>query len=67
MNHHVTAQDTIHTIKNGAAGMGASAAGIGASLAEQVEQWLQNLSLFVGLLVGLITLYNLTLGKRKKK
>ena len=63
----MTAQDTIHTIKQGGAGMGASAAGISVSFMESLEQWLQVASLTVGLIVGLITLYNLTLGKRKKK
>lgn len=63
----MTAQDTIHTIKQGTAGMGASAAGIGVSFVEQLEQWLQIASLSVGLLVGLITLYNLTVKKWRKK
>jgi hypothetical protein len=62
----VTAQETIHTIKQGSAGMGASAAGIGMSMVEQIEHWLQIASLTVGLMVGLITLYNLTIKKWKK-
>ena len=63
----MTAQDTIHTLKQGAAGTGASAAGIGVSFIEHLEQGLQIASLSVGLVVGLITLYNLTIGKRRKK
>lgn len=63
----MNAQDTIHTLKQGTAGMGASAAGIGVSFIEHVEQWLQLASLTVGLLVGLITLYNLTVKKWRKK
>jgi len=67
MEEPMTAQDTIHTIKQGGAGVGASAAGVGVSFLENLEQWLQLTSLSVGLIVGLITLYNLTLGKRRKK
>jgi hypothetical protein len=63
----MTAQETIHTVKQGIAGTGASAAGIGMSFMEQLEQWLQIASLSVGLLVGLITLYNLTVKKWRKK
>lgn len=37
------------------------------SFMEQLEQWLQIASLSVGLLVGLITLYNLTVKKWRKK
>lgn len=61
------AQETIHNLKQGATGIGASAAGIGASLVEQLEQWLQIASLSVGLMVGLITLYNLTIKKWRGK
>ena len=67
MPQKMTAQDTIHTIKNGGAGIGASGAGIGVSLMEHVNTALQTASLLLGVIIGAITLYNLTLGKRKKK
>lgn len=63
----MNAQETIHTVKHGAAGVGASAAGVGVSFLEQLEQWLQISSLMVGLVVGLITLYNLIIGKQRRK
>jgi len=62
----MTPQDTIQTIKQGGTGVAASAAGIGASFLECVEQWLQIASLSVGLLVGLISLYNLTVKKWRR-
>ena len=62
----MTTPETIQTIKQGAIGGGATGAGLGISSIEQINEYLQLGSRAVGLLVGLISLYNLTIGKRRK-
>jgi len=59
--------DYIHNLKNGITGMIASGTGLGLSMVQHVEQWMRISSLLIGIIVGLVTLYNITLGKRKGK
>ena len=58
--------EQVNHIKQGVTGITASAAGVGVSLLEVIEQWLRLGSLVVGIIIGLITLYNLTIGKSDK-
>lgn len=63
----MNAQQYADNIKQGIAGIGASAAGVGVSVIDHVEQGLQIASLCVGIAVGLVTLYNISIRKWRKK
>lgn len=59
MNQHC------HTLLNGITGMIAAAGSFAVTFMQEIEAWLRLSTSFLGLIIALITIYNLLKGKKR--
>lgn len=63
----MTADQTAHNIKNGILGVSSLTFGLAASTVEAINHCLQTVSLFLGVVIACITLWNQIRNRPRKK